>query len=101
MLPLVLDNSSLGLINGNIAINIIAINNNEPRRNVNVPATPNPIAVPTNTAMYKIPTGILLLQAAANMARPNGANSPLKLTIDIRNATAYRIMSFILNKFFI
>ena len=64
-------------------INIIAINNNELIRNVNIPFIPKPIAVPTNTATYNIPTGILLLQAAANMASPNGANSPLKLTIDI------------------
>ena len=53
-----------------LKISIITTNNSELIRKDNTPFIPVPIAVPSNTAIYNIPTGILLLQAAANIASP-------------------------------
>ena len=67
-------------------VNIITINNNELIKNANNPFIPKTIVVPIITAIYRIPTGILLLQVAAKIASPNGANSLLKPTIDTKKA---------------
>ena len=84
-----------------LKIKIIAINNSELIKNDNTPFTPKPIPVPISTAMYRIPTGILLLHAAAKIASPNGASSSLNPTIETKNAMAYKTISFILKRFFI
>lgn len=42
--------------------------------------------------MHTSPDGISLLHTAANIASPNGANSPPKLTIDAINDIAYKII---------
>ena len=56
-------------------IKIMATNSSEVIKKNSNPFIPKPISVPSAIAIYKIPAGILLLHAAANMASPNGANS--------------------------
>ena len=60
---------------------------------------PNPIKVPIAVTTKRMPSGILLLQPAARIANPNGANSELNATCEIKKDRIYIIKSFILNKF--
>ena len=79
-----LSSSSIGL-----NIRIIAIIIKDIIKKLSPSPNPKPTIVPTNVAISIKLAGILLLQAAAKIASPNGANFELKLTVDIKKDNIY------------